>query len=29
MTYITPYFWLEERFEEVFQGYFLYPIVDF
>jgi len=29
VTYITPYFWLEERFEEVFQGYFLYPIVDF
>jgi len=29
VTYITPYFWLEERVKKVFPDCFLYPIVDF
>lgn len=29
VTYITPYFWLEERVKKVFPGCFLYPIADF
>jgi len=28
MTYITPYFWLEQRIKERFPGCFLYPIVE-
>lgn len=27
VTYITPYFWLEERVKQDFPGCFLYPIV--
>lgn len=29
VTYVTPYFWLEERIKQDFPGCFLYPIVDF
>jgi hypothetical protein len=29
VTYITPYFWLEERIKDVFPGCFLYPTADF
>ena len=28
LTYITPYFWLQERVKKAFPGCFLYPIVD-
>lgn len=28
MTYITPYFWLEQRIKERIPGCFLYPIVE-
>ncbi|KAI0327258.1 hypothetical protein GY45DRAFT_1355802 [Cubamyces sp. BRFM 1775] len=28
ITYITPYFWLEQRIKERFPGCFLYPIVE-
>ena len=27
MTYVTPYFWLEQRIKERFPGCFLYPVV--
>jgi len=29
VTYVTPYFWLEERVKKVFPSCFLYPTVDF
>ena len=28
VTYITPYFWIEERIKKAFPGCFLYPVVD-
>ena len=28
LTYITLYFWLQERVKKAFPGCFLYPIVD-